>query len=193
VPEPLKALEMLQRRGRKDENTLADSVFNEGINAFVKKIESLARDLHVLSATVDKNSTTVAKVLTGSLTKKQVDGSLNQLLSTIVNSMPQTDLRPVLSEMAELTNNMQAIAQSISSIPKTDLTDVLLSQGMVAKQISDIEFPQIPEQRDFSSILNDILSRLDELEKPKNFEFQIERFTSNPNSNIKSITARQVK
>ena len=190
MPEPLKALEMLQRRGRKDENTLADSVFHEGVNAFVKKMESLASDLSALSATVDKNSSTVANVLTGSLTKKQVDGSLNQLFAAIIKSMPQTDLRPVLSEMAELTGNMQAIAQSISTIPKTDLTDMLISQGMMARQISDIEFP---EQRDFSSVLNDILSRLDDLEKPKNFEFKIERFTSNPNSNIKSITATQVK
>jgi len=92
----------------------------------------------------------------------------------------------------DLSSITDALSQVQEAIKPVDFTDVMIGQQMLAREVADIQFPQIPTFPDFSSDLDEIKQRLTELEKPREYSFDIERFTSNPNSNIKKVTAKQV-
>ena len=119
----------------------------------------------------------------------ELQSVLSSLEQTVVDSkdtivIPDVDLNPILEGLTAVAALVKGI-----KIPETDLTDVMLSQQLMAKSVAGIK---IPNPIDHTDRLKAIEDRLVELEKPKEFEFTVERINSMPGSPIKKVNARQV-
>ena len=119
--------------------------------------------------------------------------------TVITKAMPVLDVSPVIEQIkalpqyddGEAQKKLDLIQAAIEAIPEADLTDILLSQRLLAKHIEALEFPAT----DLAPILERlgrIESDIAELQKPREYEFDIERINSMPMSPIKKVTARQV-
>ena len=112
---------------------------------------------------------------------------LGPVLSKI-ESIPEADLRPVLDAVASIPQvDLQPVIDAVNAIemPKLDLTDALLAITGLRQDVREIKFPEIPK-----TDLSSLEARLAELEKPKEWVFDIERETSSYSSAIKRVTAK---